>query len=214
MLDITRQKIYEQRRGRNYRQIDTETKTLVMNAFRANNEVYGFRKIHVFLTKNQSNIALWRVSKTYETLDLRARKNRSQKKYHHSRGGTNTSTINLTNHNFKADHINQKWFIDVSLIRLENNEHLAVCVFTDSYANQVVDWKLSYTSDVDLTIGALQAAIDAYGVPEIVHAYHGSSFLDKPFITWLKKYYKIKQSNSRVGNSLDNRPIEHFFSVY
>ena len=77
-----------------------------------------------------------------------------------------------------------------------------------------MDWKLSYTSDVDLTIGTLQAAIDAYGVPEIVHADHGSSFLAKPFITWLKNYYKIKQSNSRVSNSLDNRPIEHFFSVY
>ena len=56
----------------------------------------------------------------------------------------------------------------------------------------------------------MQAAIDAYGVPEIVHADHGSSSLAKPFVTVLKKY-EIKQSNSRVGNSLDNRPIEHFF---
>lgn len=44
----------------------------------------------------------------------------------------------ITNRNFKADHINQKWFIDVNFIRLENNEHLAVCVVIDSYANQIV----------------------------------------------------------------------------
>ena len=83
-----------------------------MDAFQANSEIYGFRKIHAFLTKNQSNIALWRVRKTYEALDLRARKTRSQKKYHHPRGGIKHSiiTINLTNRNFKADRINPKWY--------------------------------------------------------------------------------------------------------
>ena len=59
----------------------------------------------------------------------------------------------------------------------------------------------------------MQAAIDAHGAPKIVHADHGSSFLAEPFITLLKNY-EIKQSNSRVGNSLDNhRPIEYFFGL-
>ena len=80
MLGITRQKIYEQHQGRNYRHINNETKPLVMDAFQANSEIYGFRKIHAFLTKNQSNIALWRVRKTYAALYLRARKTRSQQK--------------------------------------------------------------------------------------------------------------------------------------
>ena len=75
-----------------------------------------------------------------------------------------------------------------------------------------MDWKISKNHDTSLAISNLKDAIKKYGVPKIIHSDHGYEYKSFKYIQFCKNN-NIEISMSKIGDSLDNRPIEFFFSL-
>ena len=212
VIGVTRQKVYEMPKKRQYRHNEEWLKMLVLKVFLESHRVYGYIKIFGIL-QHFPNVTLWKVRKTYEELQLITRKTISQSKHCPKEDKTtNISTQNIINRNFISTSPNQKWFIDSSCIKLHNKKHLWLCAIVDTFSSNIVSWKLSHTNDTNLAVSTLNLAIDKFGAPKVIHSDHGSNFLSQKFKNILKAH-NITQSVSRVANSLDNRPIEYFFGL-
>ena len=79
------------------------------------------------------------------------------------------------------------------------------------YIKEIIGWKLSTNNDVKLIIDSFDS-IKNKTKNVIVHSDHGACYTSSVFTEMLKKYHWT-QSMSRVGNALDNRVVEFWFSI-
>jgi len=172
---------------------------------------YGYPRIHIALQRDLGIVVNINTIRRYmKHLKLKAkirikRKNRERKNLH-------TNIPNLIARDFKSKELNQKWYTDVSYIQLK--DRWAYCsAIIDGSNNELVDIKLSIHNDNELVMNNMKEAIKNKDVSNlIIHSDHGSLYSGISFNKLLNDN-NIKQSMSRVGNSLDNRPIEYFFSI-
>lgn len=122
---------------------------------------------------------------------------------------TNFKTKNLIKRNFVATSKHQKIFTDVTYLATPTG-YFYISSALDTYDNKICSWNISVNNDEKLILstflplkGNLQNCI--------VHSDHGSTYTSYKYQEFLKSN-NAKCSMSRVGNSLDNYPIEHHFS--
>ena len=89
--------------------------------------------------------------------------------------------------------------------------HVYLSVVINHRTKEVEGWQLSKSNDAKLIVDSFDAIKDQLG-GSIIHSDHGADFMSKLYQDMLRKYHAI-QSMSRVGNSLDNRVIEFWFSI-
>lgn len=124
----------------------------------------------------------------------------------------NTDIPNLTNQNFTSNKSNKKWFIDESFIQVPEG-YLYFCAIIDGYNNEIVSWTISTTKQMNIALKTLSKAIEKRNPKNVIlHSDHGTIYTSNKFLE-ICKNNNIVQSMSRIGNSLDNRPIEYFFSI-
>ena len=92
----------------------------------------------------------------------------------------------------------------------ENNVYLSVII--SHKTKEIIGWKLSMCNDATLVIDSF-SAIKNKPLKAIVHSDHGACYTSKAFTDMLLENHWI-QSMSRVGNSLDNRVVEFWFSIF
>lgn len=116
---------------------------------------------------------------------------------------------NIIRRDFKASRPFEKLFMDTSYIRtIKGNCYLSAII--DVYNNKIVAYSFGKSMGVPLAIKCLSQLKGKSNF--ILHTDHGFEFVAPEFVEFAKKM-KITQSMSRLGNSLDNRPIEYFFSI-
>jgi len=82
----------------------------------------------------------------------------------------------------RIDRANQVWALDITYIPMKRGFVYLVAVM--DWASQcILSWRLSNTMTPDFCVEALEAAIEKYGVPEIVNTDQGSQFTSEDFIT-------------------------------
>ena len=91
----------------------------------------------------------------------------------------------------------------------QNFVYLSVVI--NHRTKEIEGWQLSLYNDAKLILDSFDA-IKYQLAGSIVHSDHGADYSSKSFQKMLHKYHAI-QSMSRVGNSLDNRDIEFWFSI-
>ena len=91
----------------------------------------------------------------------------------------------------------------------QNFVYLSVVI--NHLTKEVESWELSMYNDSKLIIDSFAAIKDKLA-GSIVHTDHGADYSSKSYQEMLHKYHAT-QSMSRVGNSLDNRDIEFWFSI-
>ena len=92
----------------------------------------------------------------------------------------------------------------------QNFVYLSVII--NHRTKEIESWELSMYNDAKLIIDSF-TAIKHKLAGSIVHTDHGADYTSKSYQSMLSKYHAT-QSMSRVGNSLDNRDVEFWFSIF
>ena len=107
----------------------------------------------------------------------------------------------------------QLWVSDITYIRLQK-EFVYLAVVLDAFSRRVIGWDLSRRIDTELTLAALQMALDNRTVqPGLVHhSDRGVQYAATEYTNLLKEK-GIAISMSRKGNPYDNAQAESFMKT-
>ena len=121
---------------------------------------------------------------------------------------------NLLRRNFTTDRPNKKWSIDISYI-FGYNGLKYLWAIKDMYDKSIISYTISSFIDLPLVIDTVKKAIKTvpykYRKELILHSDQGWHFTNWQYRKLLVDN-KIIQSISAKGSSVDNVPIESFFS--
>jgi putative transposase len=109
--------------------------------------------------------------------------------------------------------INQLWIADITYIRLEI-EFIYLAVVLDAFSRRVIGWALDRHLEDDLTIGALEMALQRRKPPADLthHSDRGVQYASNDY-TALLKLHGVRISMSRKGNPYDNATCESFMKT-
>jgi transposase InsO family protein len=113
----------------------------------------------------------------------------------------------------KLTGINQLWVADLTYIRLKG-EFVYLAVILDAFSRKVVGWALDRTLKAELTIAALNKAIESRKpLPGLVHhSDRGVQYAAEPYVRILRQH-GIESSMSRPANPYDNAFCESFIKT-
>lgn len=112
-----------------------------------------------------------------------------------------------------ARRVNQVWVADITYIRLEQ-EFVFLAVVLDLYSRRVIGWAISPDMQINLTLAALQMAIQKRKPKPgcLHHSDRGGQYASIKYINALKSA-GLKISMSRPGNPYDNAVVESFMKT-
>ena len=113
----------------------------------------------------------------------------------------------------KVERINQLWVADITYVRLRE-EFVYVAVILDAYSRRVVGWHVGEHIDGQLTLAALNQALQQRSVePGIVH--HSDRGLQYCWRTYVERLEDcgFQISMSRKGRPWDNAKAESFMKT-
>jgi len=220
VLEVSRSRFYawlrnpESKRKRGNRVLLSEIRI----AFDRNRQVYGSPRLTEELNESGVSCSENRVARVMRLSGIRAvgkRKYRvtTQSKHNHP------VAENLLNRQFSANKANAVWLSDITYIwTTEGWLYLAGVI--DVYSRMLVGWSMGPRITAELTLDALQQAIDRRNVtpqlgsvPGVMHhSDRGSQYVSIEYQKLLKKT-KMICSMSRKGNCWDNAPMESFFAT-
>ncbi|QZE12376.1 IS3 family transposase [Mycoplasma sp. Ms02] len=90
--------------------------------------------------------------------------------------------------------------------------HVFLSAVLHNKTKKIVGWSLSRTNNVELVLDSLTSINFSKIHDFVIHSDHGSQYSSQEYLETIKNL-NGKISMSRVGNSLDNREIEYFFSI-
>lgn len=119
---------------------------------------------------------------------------------------------NEINRDFAATKPNEKWFTDVTYLKVcSKNVYLSAII--DTYDRSIVAWKISCFNDNQLVKDTLDAAFKANpDAKPYIQSDRGSQYTSGMYKAMSLKY-GFKISMSRVSKCLDNQPIESFWGT-
>lgn len=177
------------------------------------NKTWGVRQIRMQIKKIYglilTNYSVYRYMRLNNIQSITRRKtHRYSKTPHHE-------IPNLLQRNFTTFSSNMKWSIDISYIfAIDGVKYL--CAIKDMYDKSIIAFTISKFIDMPLVLETVQKAIDKVPYEQrqnlILHSDQGTHFTNVAYQTLLKKN-SITQSISARGSSVDNVPIESFFSA-
>ena len=108
---------------------------------------------------------------------------------------------------------NQAWVADITYIRLPTSFVYLACVL-DAYSRRCVGWKLSRQIDTQLTLDALEMALDQrHPAPGLIHhSDRGVQYASLAYVARLEQA-GAQVSMSAKGNPYDNAKAESFFKT-
>ncbi|WP_158737298.1 IS3 family transposase [Alteribacillus sp. YIM 98480] len=120
---------------------------------------------------------------------------------------------NLLNQEFQVNKPGAVWVSDITYV-WTNEGWLYLATVMDLFSRRIIGWEMSKRMTKDLTITALQRAINQQEPQEglIHHSDRGSQYAANEYQAILRSY-KMTTSMSRKGNCYDNVCIESFHSV-
>lgn len=120
----------------------------------------------------------------------------------------------LLKRNFHSNQMNQKWSIDITIIKI-SSESVYLFAIKDLFSNAIVGYSLTVRPTVNWVINCLkQSLINRKIKPGqlIINSDQGIHFTSYAYFDLLRDY-GVTISMSRRGNCLDNSPIENWFSI-
>lgn len=119
---------------------------------------------------------------------------------------------NVISRNFTASKPNEKWFTDVTYLKVYNT-NIYLSAIIDTYDQSIVAWKISRINDNQLVKDTLDLAFEANpDAKPHIQSDRGSQYTSGMYREMSLKY-RFKISMSRVSKCLDNQPIESFWGT-
>jgi putative transposase len=175
-------------------------------------ETYGSPRVYHELKAQGVVCSENRVARLMRLYHIRAKQTRRYKATT-KRNKAHPVAPNLLKQDFVAERPDHKWLADITYIpTLEGWLYLAAVL--DLYARRIVGWAMSDRMTGDLTLAALEMAIQRRqpGSGLIHHSDQGGQYTDSAYQALLKDY-GIQGSMNGAGSWYDNAPMESFFGT-
>lgn len=185
---------------------------LILKVYNHNEGVYGYERIAKILKRDfNENVspkcAYYNMKKLKIKSVIRVKTNRAIEVKNTKKGHKD-----LIKRNFKANKISEKWFTDITYVQIKSGWAFLSAII-DTYDKSIVAYHFGKENNVDLVMQTLRKAIRRRVIDgTILHTDHGFQYTSKEYVKFLKDN-KIMPSMGRVGNSLDNQPIEAFWGI-
>jgi len=196
-----------------HQQEDEKLLKLITPIFEASRQTYGSPRVHATLKELGHKVAKKRVARIMQEAGLVVLPSRGWRCVTTKADPTHGVEPNLLDRDFEATHINEKWVTDVTFVPTDEG-WLYLASMIDLYNREVVGWAMSDSNDTQLTLNALDMALEFRNPPEglLQHTDRGSNYTAKEYSHALAKR-GIKISMSRKGNCWDNAVAESFFAT-
>ena len=177
------------------------------------NKTWGIRQIRMQIKKIYgllvTNFAVYRYMRLNDIQSITRKKiHRYSKLPHHQ-------IPNLLQRNFTTFCSNCKWSIDISYIFATDGVKY-LCAIKDMYDKSIIAYTISKTLDLPFVLNTVQQAVNLVPWEQrknlILHSDQGFHFTNIVYQKLLADN-NIIQSISAKGSSVDNVPIESFFST-
>ena len=183
----------------------------IVKAFEENKNRFGRERLSIFLKKN-NNISInpRTLGRYMQKLGLHCSIRQAKRKREIK--NTNVKFLNIANRDYDGK-INDIYATDVTYIPAPKDvreNHVYLSVLIHHKTKKIVSWNLSKNNDVSLVMSHITKT--KFPVNFVIHSDHGSQYSSSDYITFIQQRNGIV-SMSRIGNSLDNREIEYFFSI-
>ncbi|UZQ30047.1 MAG: IS3 family transposase [Spiroplasma phoeniceum] len=120
----------------------------------------------------------------------------------------------LLKRNFHSNQMNQKWSIDITIIKIYS-ESVYLFAIKDLFSNAIVGYWSTVRPTVNWVINCLRQSLINRKIKPcqlIINSDQGIHFTSHAYFDLLRDY-GVTISMSRRGNCLDNSPIENWFSI-
>lgn len=173
---------------------------------------YGSPRIHIALNQSGEPCRLNRVTRIMQEQGISAKKRRI---YVNTTDSNHDLPIakNYLNRVFEAQFPNEVWLSDITYIKTDEG-WLYLAGVLDLHSRRIVGWAMEDHMGVDLTLNALNMAIEQRQPPPdlLHHSDRGSQYAAGAYQARLAEHGMIA-SLSRKGNCWDNAPMESFFDT-
>ena len=177
------------------------------------NKTWGIRQIRMQIKKIYglivTNFAVYRYMRLNDIQSITRKKTHRYSKLPHHQ------IPNLLQRNFTTFCSNCKWSIDISYIFATDGVKY-LCAIKDMYDKSIISYKISKTLDLPFVLNTVQQAVNLVPWEQrknlILHSDQGFHFTNIVYQKLLADN-NIIQSISAKGSSVDNVPIESFFST-
>ncbi len=195
-----------------YKAFDQTINDLVMAIYHQDNR-WGIRSIRMQI-KTAYGLCL-RNATVYRYMRINGIQSIVRRKTHAYPKVDHHDIPNLLHRDFTTDSSNKKWSIDITYLFCRDG--LAyLCAIKDMHDKSIVSWRLSRFIDHKLVMDTLNQAIESVPYEQrrhlILHSDQGWHFTHPVYQQRLIDNH-ITQSISAKGSSVDNCPIESFFSA-
>lgn len=188
----------------------SELRERVRVAFNEANGRYGYRRIHVVLTREGGRVSEKVVRRLMreENLVVVGRKKR---KYNAYKGEISPPVPNVIERDFHAEAPNTKWLTDLTEFQLPAGK-VYLSPIIDCFDGMVVAWSIGTSPDAKMVNSMLDNAISTLSEGErpVVHSDRGSHYRWPGWIARME-VAGLTRSMSKKGCSPDNAACEGFF---
>lgn len=194
VLDYARSNVYYQSRRE-----DEAALREAIQGLAGEYPTYGYRRITELLKREGHLVNRKRIQRLMGEMNLKIRRKRRKK------GTTNSNHGYFRYPNRVAGLVisrpDQVWVADITYIQLRD-EDVYLAVIMDLYTRAIRGWHLSRSLGQDLTITALNRALEDY-VPEIHHSDQGLQYAATDYVNILR-HHEVQISMAAVGKPEDN----------
>lgn len=202
------------KREKSQRQVEDEAwLELIYQVFESSRQTYGSPRIHATLKELGYKIAEKRVARIMQENAIVVLPERAWRCSTTKADPNNAVATNELDRDFTATAVNEKWVTDVTFVPTDEG-WLYLASMIDLYNREVVGWAMSESNDTELTLSALDMALESHNPPEglMHHSDRGSNYTAKDYRKALLDR-GIQCSMSRKGNCWDNAVAESFFAT-
>jgi len=185
----------------------------IKTIFKQSRETYGSPRVHAELESRGIGVGLNRVARLMRDSGVAVMPKRGYRVSTTRSDPKHPTQKNTLNREFEASGPNEKWVTDVTYVPTEEG-WLYLAAMLDLYNREVVGWAVSDCNDTELTIRALDSALESHEPPEglLHHSDRGSNYTSFQYQTELKNH-GIECSMSRRADCWDNAVCESFFAT-
>jgi putative transposase len=173
---------------------------------------YGSPRVHKELRELGVRCSRKRVARLMRQERLRARCRRRYRVTTQS-GHRYEVAPNRLGRQFRVAGPNQVWAGDITCLQTQEG-WLYLAVLLDLFSRRVVGWAVSDRNGAELTLSALQRALEQRRPPRglLHHSDRGCQYAASDYQSMLRRY-GVEGSMSRAGDCYDNAVVESFFST-
>lgn len=214
VLEVSRGGFYDwlDRSSSQREQEDRRLTAHIRSIFREYRGCYGSPRIHLQLRRRGIHCSRKRVARLMRQEGLKARRRRRYRVTTRAAEG-HAVAPNLLDRRFTVTSTDEVWLGDLTYLWTSEG-WLYLAALMDLCSRRIVGWAVSDTIDDDLTLRALDNALEHRrpGASLLHHSDRGSQYTSGDYQDRLREH-GFQVSMSRKGNCWDNAPMESFFST-